>query len=112
MEGHQQEAHVLFAVAIPAAQIKSLAGESAGLGLRTRWEGNCARVRCEPVRLMDSLELEVTPQPETGRSRRHFEHLAGGGVQFGSGRSAVDPSQPPTATAIDSGPQASEKTLA
>jgi ATP-dependent helicase HrpB len=64
VEGHQQEARVLLAVAIPAAQIESLAGESANLSLRTRWDGSCGRVRCERVRRLDSLELEVTPWPE------------------------------------------------
>jgi len=64
VEVHQQEARVLLAVAIPAAQIESLAGASASLSLRTRWDGSCGRVRCERVRRLDSLELDVTPWPE------------------------------------------------
>ena len=64
VEVHQQEARVLLAVAIPAAQIEILAGESASLTLRTRWDGSGGRVRCERVRRLDSLELEVTPWPE------------------------------------------------
>lgn len=64
VEGHQQEARVLLAVAIPATQIETLAGESASLSLRTRWDGSCGRVRCERVRRLDCLELEVTPWPE------------------------------------------------
>ena len=64
VEGHQQEARVLLAVAIPAAQIERLAGETASLSLRTRWDGSSGRVRCERVRRLDSLELEVTPWPE------------------------------------------------
>jgi ATP-dependent helicase HrpB len=64
VEGHQQEARVLLAVAIPADQIETLAGESASLTLRTRWDGSGGRVRCERVRRLDSLELEVTPWPD------------------------------------------------
>ena len=64
VEGHQQEARVLLAVAIPAAEIETLAGESASITLRTRWDGSGGRVRCERVRRLDSLELEVTPWPD------------------------------------------------
>jgi len=51
-------------VAIPAAQIERLAGESASLSLRTRWDANSGRVRCERVLRLDSLELAVKPWPE------------------------------------------------
>lgn len=64
VEGHQQEARVLLAVAIPAAQIERLAAECASISIRTRWDGSCGRVRCERVRRLDSLELEVSPWPE------------------------------------------------
>jgi len=64
VEGHQQETRVLLAVAISAAQIETLAGEGASLTLRTRWDGSGGRVRCERVRRLDALELEVTPWPE------------------------------------------------
>jgi ATP-dependent helicase HrpB len=64
VEGHQQEARVLLAVAIAADQIETLAGETANITLRTRWDGSGTRVRCERVRRLDALELEVTPWPD------------------------------------------------
>ncbi len=71
--GHQvggqiQEARILLAVAIPADQIETLAAETASLTLRTRWDSSSARVRCERVHRLDSLELEVTPWPDADPS--------------------------------------------